>query len=78
MYRVKAVIITDVEYLIDVEDHRDIKRKLQDKLAVDGYKNAEVTHFRAEKEKVIEWDLDIDFSRDLKLDHYHHWLGNDY
>jgi len=62
MMKVKAKILTDVEYMLDATTHTEAKRQLQERLAVDGYKNSEIKQILTE---VIK-DIDVDF--DLSLD----------
>lgn len=64
MMKVKARILTDVEYIIDTTDHTMAKRKLLDRLAVDGYENSEITECTTTTitEPDINFDdLDTDF-----------------
>lgn len=42
MMKVKARILTDVEYTLDTTDHDMAKRKLVERLAVDGYVNSDI------------------------------------
>lgn len=62
MVKVKARIMTDVEYMInvDIKEGAEVKRKLLEYLAKDGYENNQINFIKTEKVDVEDLDLDLD------------------
>lgn len=64
MIKINARILTDVEYVLDIpiEDGKEIKRKLKESMARDGYVNTEFQNIKTERIDSEELDLDMDLS----------------
>jgi len=64
MVKVKATITTEVVRYIDedINNHNEVKRKLLEKLAVDGYVNTKIDYIVITRENPPDpSDIDIDY-----------------
>ena len=63
MIKAKVRILTDVDMTVDVDinNYREVKRKVLERLAKDGYVNSEITFIHTEKiDRIDELTFDLD------------------
>jgi hypothetical protein len=64
MMKIKARIATDVEYTVEADNHDEAKRRLLERLAVDGYTNSTILNTVTNDVDTGFLDLDLDIGID--------------
>jgi len=65
MLRIKARIATNVDYLVDTDDHERAKKLLLERLAVEGFVHNDILQATTSVPKDVDPDVDLE-----QLDQY--------